>query len=214
MDPCTIASQQFPVAANTPMTVDIAVANANNRNTPRISVGLFSSLLLLLVATAIVRSAIATRLDGFTIDEAYHIAAGVSYVRLGDFRINPEHPPLGPGAALGTILFLAIDPTVAAHLPVVMTDLPVSLLCASAVLLAIPVFRSWRWTDLGEAVGGNHRRSHRFSSQRAPALLRQALSGRFSPKSPIGRQQNGCCGNPWRSTLPRSSSTSNLETSS
>ena len=40
------------------------------------------------------RSAIATRLDGFTIDEAYHIAAGVSYVRLGDFRINPEHPPL------------------------------------------------------------------------------------------------------------------------
>ena len=43
---------------------------------------------------AIVRSAIATRLDGFTIDEAYHIAAGVSYVRNADFRINPEHPPL------------------------------------------------------------------------------------------------------------------------
>ena len=43
---------------------------------------------------AIVRSAIATRLDGFTIDEAYHISAGVSYVRYADFRINPEHPPL------------------------------------------------------------------------------------------------------------------------
>jgi len=46
---------------------------------------------------AIVRSAIATRLDGFTMDEAYHIAAGVSYVRYvryADFRINPEHPPL------------------------------------------------------------------------------------------------------------------------
>jgi hypothetical protein len=46
------------------------------------------------VGGAIVRSAIATRLDGFTIDEAYHISAGVSYVRYTDFRINPEHPPL------------------------------------------------------------------------------------------------------------------------
>ena len=199
---------------------DITVASARNWNTPRIGVGLFSSLLLLLVAAAIVRSAIATRLDGFTVDEAYHIAAGVYYVRLGDFRINPEHPPLvklwvgsciaptgfrasalrrfsdkqdertfaeedvylhndpdavqkrariamfalnglllvalgfaarrsfGPGVALGTIAFLAIDPTVAAHLPVVMTDLPVSLLCASAVLLTIPAFRNWKWTDL------------------------------------------------------------------
>jgi hypothetical protein len=34
---------------------------------------------LLLIALAILRSAISTRLDGFTIDEAYHIAAGVSY---------------------------------------------------------------------------------------------------------------------------------------
>jgi hypothetical protein len=164
---------------------------------------------------AIVRSAVATRLDGFTIDEAYHIAAGVSYVRYADFRINPEHPPMvklwvgsvisatafhlsdirpfadkadernfaeedvylkndfnsvqhrariamwtlnglllvffalavrrafGPGVALGTLLFLAIDPTVAAHLPVVMTDLPVSLLCATAVVLAIPAFQCW-----------------------------------------------------------------------
>jgi hypothetical protein len=40
------------------------------------------------------RSAIATRLDGFTMDEAYHIAAGASYLRFGDFRLNPEHPPL------------------------------------------------------------------------------------------------------------------------
>src|SRR5262249_22253895 len=154
---------------------------------------------------------------GFTIDEAYHIAAGVSYVRYSDFRINPEHPPLvklwvgslisatgfhlsdlrpfadkadersfaeedvyfnndfnsmqlrswiamltlyglllvffafavhrtfGPAVALGTLLFLAIDPTVAAHLPVVMTDLPVSLLSASAVLLAVPAFQGWAW---------------------------------------------------------------------
>lgn len=58
------------------------------------SLRLFILLVLLLVGGAIVRSAIATRLDGFTIDEAYHISAGVSYVRYADFRINPEHPPL------------------------------------------------------------------------------------------------------------------------
>jgi hypothetical protein len=51
-------------------------------------------LVLLLVGLGILRSAIATRLDGFTLDEAYHVAAGVSYVKYGDFRINPEHPPL------------------------------------------------------------------------------------------------------------------------
>src|SRR5215469_1825367 len=59
-----------------------------------LGLGLFTVLLLLVVGGAIIRSAVATRLDGFTIDEAYHIAAGVYYVRLGDFRINPEHPPL------------------------------------------------------------------------------------------------------------------------
>src|SRR6185503_13305963 len=32
--------------------------------------------------------------DGFAADEAYHITAGVSYVKLRDFRLNPEHPPL------------------------------------------------------------------------------------------------------------------------
>src|ERR1700682_4772907 len=54
----------------------------------------FVWLLLLLVALDILRSAISARLDGFTLDEAYHIAAGVSYVKYKDFRINPEHPPL------------------------------------------------------------------------------------------------------------------------
>ena len=54
----------------------------------------FAILVLVLVSAAIVRSAIATHLDGFTIDEPYHIAAGVSYVRHADFRINPEQPPL------------------------------------------------------------------------------------------------------------------------
>ncbi|MGB6496915.1 MAG: hypothetical protein WA853_08350 [Candidatus Acidiferrum sp.] len=52
------------------------------------------------------------------------------------------------GVSLGTLLFLAIDPTVAAHLPVVMTDLPVALLSATAVVLAARAFREWSWHDL------------------------------------------------------------------
>src|SRR5271155_5716550 len=182
----------------------------------------FIWLVFLLVALAILRSALTTRLDGFTIDEAYHIAAGVSYVKYHDFRINPEHPPLvklwvgsvlavtgfrldslrqfndkpgerdyanlavfrqndpdsvqrrarvamyglngllllalafalervfNAGVSLGTLLFLAIDPTVAAHLPVVMTDLPVALLSTTAVVLAARAFREWRWSDLAD----------------------------------------------------------------
>lgn len=195
-------------------------AQTEPRRLPAVSRHLFLILLLLIVGGAIIRSAIATRLDGFTIDEAYHIAAGVSYVRYADFRINPEHPPLvklwvgtlisatgfhlsiirpfadkaderdfaeqdvylnndfnsvqrrariamwmlnglllvalafavrraiGPGVALGTLLFLAIDPTVAAHLPIVMTDLPVSLLSATALALAVRAFQDWAWADL------------------------------------------------------------------
>jgi hypothetical protein len=196
---------------------------------------LFFVLLLLLVGGAILRSAIATRLDDFTFDEAYHIAAGTSYVQRADFRLNPEHPPLvklwvgsvmaatgfhldafrpfndkhdernfaeedvyfhndgdsvqrrsrmamwalnglflivlgvvlrrafNAAVTLGTIAYLAIDPTVAAHLPVVMTDLPVALLAVIAVVLASIAFRSWAWRDLawcslalGLALGAKH----------------------------------------------------------
>lgn len=186
---------------------------------PKISV--FLVIVVLLTCGAILHSAIGTRLDGFTLDEPYHIVAGVSYVQRGDFRINPEHPPLvklwvgsiisalgfrlapfreihdkydersytndavwsqannpealqhharvamwifnglllllfafalrhvfGPIVALGALLFLAIDPTVAAHLPVVMTDLPVSILCAAAIALAARAFQTWSWPDL------------------------------------------------------------------
>jgi hypothetical protein len=69
-------------------------SSAHPESRRKIAFGTFVCLALLLVGLGILRSAIATRLDGFTIDEAYHIAAGVSYVKYGDFRINPEHPPL------------------------------------------------------------------------------------------------------------------------
>src|SRR6266404_4764825 len=168
----------------------------------------FAALLLALLLCGILRSAIATRLDSFDLDEAYHITAGVTYVRLGDYRLNPEHPPLmklwvgafltpgimktpklrpmaekwderhftetvvftendpdvvqrrarlamfvlngflmlsfalavwrafgseiGPLMSVGVLTFMVIDPTIAAHLPVVLTDLPVALLGATA----------------------------------------------------------------------------------
>jgi tetratricopeptide (TPR) repeat protein len=197
------------------------------------------ALLVGLILCGIIRSAIATRLDSFDIDEAYHITAGVTYVRLGDYRLNPEHPPLiklwvgafltpgvfktpqlrplaekwderhftetvvftendpdvaqrrarvamfmlngilllgfalavwrafgdkiGPVMAVGALAFLMIDPTVAAHLPVVLTDLPVALLGATAVLLAWSAFRWGRTVDvvlaglaLGLALGAKH----------------------------------------------------------
>ena len=74
----------------------IAVFGARKTDRIRTGIGsrLFFFVLLLLVGGAILRSAIATRLDDFTYDEAYHIAAGTSYVQRADFRLNPEHPPL------------------------------------------------------------------------------------------------------------------------
>jgi hypothetical protein len=187
-----------------------------------------------LILLAILRSAIATRTDSFTIDEAYHITAGVSYVKLRDFRLNPEHPPLvklwvgallaphfqlpalrplqdkaaerqftesvvfldnnpdrvraqarvamwilngvlmlflafavvrtmGTAVALAAVAFLAIDPTVAANLGVVMTDLPVALTAATAILLSVQAFRTGSWLDtvlaalaLGLTLGAKH----------------------------------------------------------
>lgn len=198
-----------------------AELSAISKGPHKIRFNIFVWLVLLLVGLGIVRSAIATRLDGFTLDEAYHIAAGVSYVKYGDFRINPEHPPLvklwvgsviaatgfkldplrqftdkpdertfternvfrkndpdsvqrraraaifalnglllislafalervfDARVALGALMFLVIDPTVAAHWPVVMTDLPVALLSATSILLATRAFRTWSRADLG-----------------------------------------------------------------
>ncbi len=181
---------------------------------------LFFGLIIALIAAAIVRSSITTSLDSFTFDEAYHVGAGAAYVETGDFRLNPEHPPLTKlwvGAyvswlgyemspfrayadkgderdaverdayfknepdvlqertrtamfalnglllflfalavrhafcgvmAIGATAFLVIDPTVAAHLPVLMTDLPVALTSGMAVLFAVKAFQSWRVLDL------------------------------------------------------------------
>jgi 4-amino-4-deoxy-L-arabinose transferase-like glycosyltransferase len=47
--------------------------------------------------------------------------------------------------ACGTLLFLALEPTVGAHLPVVMTDLPLALSLAIAALCAGLLATTWRW---------------------------------------------------------------------
>ena len=173
-----------------------------------------------IIAAAILRSSIATSLDSFTFDEAYHVGAGAAYIQTGEFRLNPEQPPLtklwtgsyvtllgyhvspyrafadksderdfveqdayvnndplvlqsrsraamfalnallmfgfalaarkvfGDIVAIAVTAFLAIDPTVAAHMPVVMTDLPVALASGTAILLAAAAFQSWRPADL------------------------------------------------------------------
>jgi tetratricopeptide (TPR) repeat protein len=54
----------------------------------------------------------------------------------------------GPVAALCVLAVLVIDPTVAAHMPLVLTDLPISLLSATAVVLASRAFRQWEFRDL------------------------------------------------------------------
>jgi hypothetical protein len=186
-----------------------------------------SALIVLLALLAIARSAIGTRLDSFTVDEPWHIVAGTTYARTGDFALNPEHPPLvklwvgatapadfklRPKAALseksqerewvektmffdndasaaqtrsriamwsfhgvlllvlglllwrafglawaaGSLAFLAIDPTVGAHLPVVMTDLPLALTLVIAAVCAGLLASGWRWrwvAGCGLAVG-------------------------------------------------------------
>jgi hypothetical protein len=181
----------------------------------------FLVLAVALIVLGVFRSAWATRLDGFTIDEPWHITAGVAYLRTGEYYLNPEHPPLvklvaaldapanvfrlaepgnlldkdternfvqatmyqrndadlvqarvrrviylfngllllffawtvfrvaGQAVALGTLIFLLIDPTIAAHWPVVMTDLPVALLSVTSVLLFVQLLRDWSLINLG-----------------------------------------------------------------
>lgn len=191
-------------------------------------------LLAVLAALAVLRSAVGTRLDSFTIDEPWHIVAGTAYVRGGDRHLNPEHPPLaklwvgawmpadfklGPEPALrekaqerdwvertmfenndagraqrrariamwslnglllfalglllwraagrawaaGTLAFLAIEPTLGAHLPVVMTDGLLALTFALVVVAAGLLAATWRWrwvavfgVAVGLALGAKH----------------------------------------------------------
>jgi hypothetical protein len=65
--------------------------------------------------------------------------------------------------AAGTLAFLALEPTVAAHLPVVMTDLPLALTFAIATVCAGLFASNWQWrwaggfgVALGLMLGAKH----------------------------------------------------------
>ena len=49
--------------------------------------------------------------DSFIVDEIPHVGAGYSYIAKGDFRLNPEHPPLAKDLAGLALLFQDIDQT-------------------------------------------------------------------------------------------------------
>ena len=58
--------------------------------------------------------------------------------------------------AAGTLAFLALEPTMAAHLPVVMTDLPLALTLGIAAVAAALLAADWRWRwaiACGAAIG-------------------------------------------------------------
>jgi GNAT superfamily N-acetyltransferase len=181
---------------------------------------LMPALLIALVLLAVLRSHMGTKLDSFTIDEPWHIVAGASYLRTGDWRLNPEHPPLtklwvgafmpasllaigpleplidkvqerefvestvyldndalavqkrarlamwafnglllfllgllawrifGPVAGVALVSLVALEPTLSAHMPLVMTDLPLGLTLMLAACCAGLLASDWRWRSM------------------------------------------------------------------
>lgn len=63
--------------------------------------GLVSAILIFMFLVALFSSAGAFGIpgDSGTVDEIAHIPSGYSYVKYGDFRLNPEHPPLAKALA-------------------------------------------------------------------------------------------------------------------
>jgi len=51
-------------------------------------------LVWVLIAVFVARELYVARTTSVTVDEPVHLVAGLSYLTRGDFRINPEHPPL------------------------------------------------------------------------------------------------------------------------
>ena len=171
-------------------------------------------LCILLLGTA--RSWYGTRLDSLANDEPYHIVSGTYYAKTGDYRLNPEHPPLsklwvglwnrqnlelrpfkvlddkgqerkwlqeimyfdnddhlsqsrsrwamysfhfilgllialmlwhifGYGWAVISVIWLALEPTISAHQPLVFTDLPLTYTLILTALTAGKMCFKWSW---------------------------------------------------------------------
>jgi hypothetical protein len=175
-----------------------------------------AAILISILLFAIVRSWYGTQLDSLANDEPYHIVSGAYYAQTGDFRLNPEHPPLSkiwvglwnsdnlklrpfeplkdkyeerkwlqeiifydnddllsqqrsrwamysfhfmlglliallvwhifgfPWAVVSS-LWMALEPSLAAHQPLVLTDLPLSYCLLITALTAGLYCRDWKW---------------------------------------------------------------------
>lgn len=77
--------------------------------TARLKPLILAGCILLLGIQAIVQIRLAS-LDSATTDEGVHLSAGYTYLTRGDFRFNPEHPPLVK--ILAALPLLKLNPTV------------------------------------------------------------------------------------------------------
>src|SRR3989344_5861199 len=59
----------------------------------------YKNLSALIVLVAIVLAITSLWDDSFIVDEIPHVGAGYSYITKGDYRLNPEHPPLAKDLA-------------------------------------------------------------------------------------------------------------------
>ena len=89
--------------------------------------------------------------------------------------------------ALGTLAFLAIEPNIAAHMPVVMTDLPVALTLGLATLCCGVLAATWRWQwavaaglAVGLALGSKHSAVAGLAGLALMLLVAAALAWRSS----------------------------------
>ena len=67
------------------------------------------ALAAVLLAILFVQGILFITASSQTSDEAAHVAAGYSYLKSGDFRLNPEHPPLIKELAAAPLLLLPLQ---------------------------------------------------------------------------------------------------------
>jgi hypothetical protein len=99
--------------AFTPKSFRPAFGNQTTATQPWIRATLSGSLVTVLIAVILlialaVQVLIFINASSQTSDEAAHIAAGYSYLKTLDFRLNPEHPPLIKELCAIPLLFLKI----------------------------------------------------------------------------------------------------------
>jgi hypothetical protein len=69
----------------------------------------FWPTVILLLAVMATVQVLSIRLEAQTWDEGFEIASGYSYLKTGDYRISPEHPPLARVIAALPLLLLNLD---------------------------------------------------------------------------------------------------------